>query len=723
MANISQQVPNFLGGVSQASDVQKDPNQVDEIINGYPDTTYGLLKRPGSQWLYNLDITNPESYYWFTINSFGLPYIGCIGNNSIRLWSTIDGTEQTIDTTSVGTYLNSVTTPFPVQPYQQFRVFTLEKGTVILNNRVVAARTDDVTAAETVVKVTTYADLPDEPDDSVVYLIKNTPIKEDDYYVKWDGEAWGEVLEPGLTYKLDATTLPHGLLQVAPGQWAIGPLTYSDRSVGSAKTNPFPSFVGLTINSVFAYMNRIGFLAGSNVIMSQPLIPVNDTPGQVQDLNFFGESAFIVSEADPVDISAASIRDTVLFSTQPGRQGIILFAANEQFLLYSTDQVISPSTAMIRSLSTWETNKDHPPVELDSEFFFVSGRAPLNEHSRLIKMVVRGMEEDPVCTDVSKPVSEWIPSEIYQLVSSTQEQFISLLEFNSNLVYFYRYFKQDGELQMKSWFKWRLDTASSVVFHAIVNGNIYFVSRTPDNKVSVSFVQLTTGVSENILNNSINNPSQFLDIKPNIDLYAKVVSASLKNKKTQITMPEGYPKVTDGLPFLILAENDLPKSLLYENIEAGFGSPLVWNATDNLYETVGNIDLTDKVNKMVLGFLYRFEVDLPTLFYRQETQTDYSARLNVARCKFQCSAGLQGALTFSLQSEGYADFTSTYEVTLADSYDADVIPLVRTRVFEVPINKLNRYYTLKAISDSPFPLAMNSMTWEGNYSPRFYRRL
>ena len=84
---------------------------------------------------------------------------------------------------------------------------------------------------------------------------------------------------------------------------------------------------------------------------------------------------------------------------------------------------------------------------------------------------------------------------------------------------------------------------------------------------------------------------------------------------------------------------------------------------------------------MVVGFLYRFEVDLPTLYYRQDNQTDYSARLNVARCKFQCSAGLQGALSFILKAEGYSDFTSTYEVTLADSYDADVIPLVRTRVF------------------------------------------
>ena len=559
--------------------------------------------------------------------------------------------------------------------------------------------------------------------DSGVYLILNTPLKEDNYYVKWSGEAWEEVQEPNSFFKLDPSTLPHGLLQIAQGQWAVGPLAYSDRKVGNDQTNPFPSFVGLTIKSVFAYMNRIGFLAGSNVIMSQPLIPVNDTPGQVQDLNFFGESAFTTTDADPVDLSCSSIREVVLFSTQPTRQGIILFAANEQFLLYSTDQVISPTSAMVRSLSTWEINSALPPVELDSEYFFISGRAPLNQHSRLIRMVVRGMEEDPVCTDVSKPVSEWIPSQIFQLVASTQEQFVSIIEKNSNLIYFFRYFKEDNELVMKAWFKWRFDAASVVLHHAVVNGNLYVVSKTPDNLVNVSFIQLTTGVSEQILNNNINASSPFLDIKPNIDFYSKVVSAELVDNKTQITMPAGFPKLSNAIPFVLLAENDLPTTLQYQNIEAGFGAPLTYNGSSQKYETIEKLDIADKQNKMVVGFLYNFELDLPTLFYRQDSQTDYAARLNIARCKFQCSAGLQGALSFTLKSEGYSDFTSTYEVTVADSYDADAVPLVRTRVFEVPINKLNRYYTLKATSDSPFPLAMNSMTWEGNYSPRFYRRL
>ena len=728
MANVSQQIPNFLGGVSQASDIQKDPNQVDEIINGLPDATYGLLKRPGSQWLYNLDVDDPEDWYWFTIQRKGTPYIGCIKDGELRLWSSTTGVEQNVDITALGDYLDAAPSGIPnvtVPAYEQFEIFPLEKGVVILNKRKVTARSSDTSPAATVEEVTSFADLPDAGDSGTVYHILNTPIAEDDYYVEWNGSAYVETIEPEITYKLDPSTLPHGLAYTGVDEWTAGPLTYTERQSGNDKTNPFPSFVGLTINSVFAYMNRFGFIAGSNVVMSQPLTPVNDIPGQVQPLDFFAVSAFTVSEADPVDISVASVRDVVLYSQQASRQGIVLFGGAEQFLLYSTDQIISPSTAMVRSLSTWEMNFVIPPVELDSEFFFVSGRAPLNEHARLIKMTVRGMEEDPICTDVSKPVSDWIPSKVFQLEASTQEQFISIVEKDSSQIYFYRYFKDAGELVMKAWFKWQYESGTKVIYHTVVNSNLYIILKTPDNKVSANFTQLTANVSDEVFSNDVNSvPQPFIDLKPSMDLYARVESVALVGGKSQLTMATGYPEidVVGSMPFVVVAENDIPRNLQYRNIEAGFAAPLVYNSTTGKYETVDRLDLTADADKLVMGFLYKFEVTLPTLYFRQEI-TDYAARLNIARCKFQCSAGLQGALSFELRSRGYEDFDVTYEVTPADDYEASTVPLVRTKLFEVPINRLNRYYTLKSISESPYPIAMNSMTWEGNYSPRFYRRL
>ncbi len=47
MPAVTQLIPNFLGGVSRQNDDKKLLGQVTECINGYPDPTYGLLKRPG----------------------------------------------------------------------------------------------------------------------------------------------------------------------------------------------------------------------------------------------------------------------------------------------------------------------------------------------------------------------------------------------------------------------------------------------------------------------------------------------------------------------------------------------------------------------------------------------------------------------------------------------------------------------------------------------------
>ena len=69
MAAITQRVSNYLGGVSRQSDDKKLPNQVRECLNGYPDPTFGLTKRPGFKWVANLGTgTTYDNSKWFYIH-------------------------------------------------------------------------------------------------------------------------------------------------------------------------------------------------------------------------------------------------------------------------------------------------------------------------------------------------------------------------------------------------------------------------------------------------------------------------------------------------------------------------------------------------------------------------------------------------------------------------------------------------------------------------------
>ena len=82
------------------------------------------------------------------------------------------------------------------------------------------------------------------------------------------------------------------------------------------------------------------------------------------------------------------------------------------------------------------------------------------------------------------------------------------------------------------------------------------------------------------------------------------------------------------------------------------------------------------------------------------------------------SAPVNGATVLIYLDEWY----NLNPVIKADQYLANDIPLVDQTVFTLPIHQRTENFTLRLFNDTPFPTALNSMMWEGLYSPRFYRR-
>ena len=115
MASVTQRINNFLGGVSRQTDDKKLPGQVRECLNGFPDPTFGLTKRPGFKFLQtlqdtsgnNLSKTTLENAKWFFIaRDEDEKYVGCVtkkvGNTdgSIYIWNAADGTACTVSYTT-----------------------------------------------------------------------------------------------------------------------------------------------------------------------------------------------------------------------------------------------------------------------------------------------------------------------------------------------------------------------------------------------------------------------------------------------------------------------------------------------------------------------------------------------------------------------------------------------------------------------------------------------
>jgi hypothetical protein len=124
--------------------------------------------------------------------------------------------------------------------------------------------------------------------------------------------------------------------------------------------------------------------------------------------------------------------------------------------------------------------------------------------------------------------------------------------------------------------------------------------------------------------------------------------------------------------------------------------------------------------KLIVGYEFEYNVELPTYYYRGQNSVDWNATLTIARMKF--SIGLTGAINFYLKKYGSIEWRSLQSVQEADRYIETNAPLIQNTVLTVPIHQRNTSFQLKINSTSPFPVSLNGMSWEGNYSSRYYRR-
>ena len=115
-----------------------------------------------------------------------------------------------------------------------------------------------------------FSSLPARFETGYTVTIRGTADKSDKkYFVKWTGSQWEEAREPGATYAIDETTMPHQLRPDGAGGWVFEKATWAVRKVGNDDTNPEPSFVGRKLRGVFFFRNRLGFLAGDSMVLSR----------------------------------------------------------------------------------------------------------------------------------------------------------------------------------------------------------------------------------------------------------------------------------------------------------------------------------------------------------------------------------------------------------------------------------------------------------------------
>ena len=133
---------SFGGGVSQQPDVLKLPNQVKEATNVYPDVTFGMIKRSGSEFIAELKNASNVRYTtgffdngkWFTIfRDNAERYLGVIKGANVYVWDLETGAPQTVNIVGgAGSYLTGTQS-------SDYQVLSINDFTFITNKTVTVA--------------------------------------------------------------------------------------------------------------------------------------------------------------------------------------------------------------------------------------------------------------------------------------------------------------------------------------------------------------------------------------------------------------------------------------------------------------------------------------------------------------------------------------------------------------------------------------------------------
>lgn len=562
--------------------------------------------------------------------------------------------------------------------------------------------------------VNNISELPSEAMHGRVVTVTNTVGKEDTYYAKFiaeDGVSgkgyWEETIKPGISEGLTESTMPHELLNLSTNTFLFRPLIkdvsntarsfWEPRLVGDDDTNEHPSFVGKKIQKAFFHNNRLGFLTEDNVSMSQT--------GEY--FNFYHVSALTQIASDPVDISCSSLRPTVLHSVIPAAQGLVLFAPTQQYMLYADNGILTPQSTVIRTISNYECDSTIKPVDVGTNMVFAS-RTP--GYTRVFGMVTRGQLENPEVDEIGRIVAEWIPDNIDNLIASPQNSFIAMSGRTSKYVYFYRTYGTGDKTTMQAWFNWQLP------------GNVQYCIADNDNFWAITYQAGQYTLLKTSLNQTPDQQILVTDqgktVQICMDMYklASSVTYDANTDTSKCYLP--YADVT-GLDPVIIIAGAVQNNSIYES---GFTvTPTRGTDGTGQYFAVSGKNLTSQVAQVYVGYKYNFDVELPHMYYMLgEGKSDYTATLTIARMKF--SVALSSNLGFKLKARGSAEWYDVQSVQNADYYLGDDVPLEEQTVFTLPIHQRNNNFSLRVFSDSPFPVALTSMMWEGNYSPRYYRR-
>ena len=303
-------------------------------------------------------------------------------------------------------------------------------------------------------------------------------LSADDYYVefKTDDEnqsigpgSWVETIAPSTVLNYESTSLPLFITNTGVNKFELAHLKTAPRSVGDEISNPFASFSDQTIqNSVF-FKNRLGFVCGSNVILSEAGLGRENDQG-IFEYNFSRTTVTTLLDSDPIDIIVESDRVTDITAAAASQENLILFSTNGQFVLKGED-LLTPKTVSVKPITNFEYNDETDPVSVGSYIYYPFD---LGNNTGIREFALNKTTDVYESTDITEQVPRYIPKDITYFSGSLSENLLGILSKDEDqTLYMYRYFFSENKKVLSSWFKW--DFGVNIKGFEFIDSTLYMI--------------------------------------------------------------------------------------------------------------------------------------------------------------------------------------------------------------------------------------------------------
>lgn len=545
-------------------------------------------------------------------------------------------------------------------------------------------------------KVQRFSDLPTvAPRGFVTEIIGDASSSFDNYFCVFEpsdaGDAfgsgtWKETVKPGIPCKLDPATLPHALIRQADGTFTFGPLEWGERICGDEDSAPFPSFVGRPLNGLFFYRNRLSFLSGENVVMSEV--------GEF--FNFFLTTVTTLVDSDVVDVAASHTKSSILHHAVTFSGGLLLFSDQSQFVL-EHDTVLSNATVSIKPVTEFEASIKAAPVSSGKTVFFATDKGEWGGVREYITLPDNSDQND--ASDITAHVPRYVRGNVSRLECSTNEDMLLVLseEMRTSL-WLYKYFWNGSEKIQSAWSRW--DMCGEVLSAAILNTGVYLIMQYGDG-VYLEKMDITPGYKDEGETFEYCLDRKITERDVTLGAYDAI------NKTTAITLPYDIPAGYTPVVVTRTGGPEAPGNLLRRV-----------DVTGPRTLTVEGPDAHGR--KLFIGIPYESSYTFSTFAIREgdsKGNAVTTGRLQLRRLTLNCSN--TGFLHMHVTPKFRP--TSTYTFTGRElGHGTNIIGAIPlyTGTINFPILSLNTQVEVKVGSDSFLPFALVNASWEGFYNTR-----